>query len=164
MADEKRAEGPGTHLGPARTSPYPVSRLAPPHDMVDVARQIQEADRMVGAVVGGKLEVLARQIEAIQRQARELLARARRDVELHRAACNFVKRFGHTYHLYRRGDGTAYLSMLSPADWGGSPPHPHEGSYRLEPDQSWTPVDEIRGEPQRPEAVVERLLAADTTG
>ena len=32
--------------------------------------------------------------------------------------------------------------MLSPAEWGGSAPHPFEGSYRLEADSSWTPVEE----------------------
>jgi hypothetical protein len=36
-----------------------------------------------------------------------------------------------------------YFSMLSPADWGGAPPHAFEGSYRLEADMRWTPAGEI---------------------
>jgi Protein of unknown function (DUF2452) len=121
-----------------RASPYPLSRLAPPFDLVDVAREIQDADRMLGAVVGGQLDVIAKQIHALQDQARTLLEKARVAGELHRAACHFKKRPGHIYHLYRRADGVAYFSMLSPADWGGQPPHAFEGSYRLEVDLGWT--------------------------
>lgn len=146
------------HLGPARTSPYPVSRLAPAHDLVDVAREIATADQAIGSVVGGKLEVIARQIRALQDEAQALLSAARRDLELHRAECSFVKRPGSIYHLYRRGDARLYFSMLSPDDWGGAPPHPYEGSYRLESDRSWTPVDEIDAPPERPEDRLRRLL------
>ncbi|AUX49014.1 hypothetical protein SOCE26_105590 [Sorangium cellulosum] len=135
--------GGGRHEGPARTSPYPLSRLSAPHELVDVAREIQQADALLGAVTGGKLALIARQIRSLQEQAREVLEAAKRDGELHRAACNFKKRPGHVYHLYRRGDGVRYLSMLSPEEWGGSPPHVFEGSYRLEVDMSWTPAGEI---------------------
>jgi len=123
-----------------RASPYPLSRLAPPFDLIDIAREIQNADRMLGAVVGGQLDVIAKQIQVLQDQARGLLEKARVAGELHRAGCHFKKRPGHIYHLYRRSDGVAYFSMLSPGDWGGEPPHPFEGSFRLEIDQSFTPM------------------------
>src|SRR5690606_23671259 len=139
----------------------PMSGLAPAHDLVDGAREIAAADRAIGAVVGGKLEVIARQIRALQDEAHALLAAARRDLELHRAECSFVKRPGSIYHLYRRGDGRLYFSMLSPDDWGGAPPHAYEGSYRLESDSSWTPLDEIDGAPERPEERLRRLLAGE---
>lgn len=122
-------------------SPYPVSRIAPAFDLVDVAREIQEADRVTSAVVGGQLDVIAEQIRALQEKARAILDQARRTAELHRASCNFKKRPGAIYHLYRRPNGEAYFSMLSPADWGNAPPHPFEGSFRLEIDASFTPVD-----------------------
>lgn len=111
--------------------------------MVDVAREIQQADQVLGAVVGNKLEVIAHQIRQLQERAREILDEAHRDSELHRARCNFQKRPGHVYHLYRRDDGSLYFSMLSLEDWGGAPPHRYEGSYRLEPDMSWTPAEEV---------------------
>ena len=44
----------------------------------------------------------------------QVLEEAKRDNELHHAACNIVKRPGTTYHLYRRESGQAYLSILSP--------------------------------------------------
>lgn len=135
--------GAASTLGPSvpdHASPYPLSRLAPAFDLIDVAREIQEADKMLGAVVGGQLEVIAKQIQALQEQAQALLEKARVAAELHRADCHFKKRPGHVYHLYRRPNGTAYFSMLSPKEWGGAPPHAFEGAYRLEVDQSWTAV------------------------
>jgi hypothetical protein len=128
---------------PARTSPYPVSRLAPPFDLVDVAREIAAADALVGAVAGEKLGLIADQIRALQAQARAVLEAARRDAELHRAACNFQKRPGQVYHLYRSARRGPYLSMLSPDDWRGAPPDPFAGSFRLEVDQSWTPLEAV---------------------
>jgi hypothetical protein len=122
------------HDGPARTSPYPTSRLAAPIDLVDTAREIQRADALIGAVAGDKLRLIADQIRALQAEARAILAAAQRDADLHRAACNFQKRAGRTYHLYRRADGALYFSMLSPQDWRGAPPDPFEGSFRLELD------------------------------
>ena len=137
---ERRHEGPN-HEGPAHTSPYGLSRLAPAIDLVDVAREIQEADRAVGNATLGKLRVIAEQIRALQEKAREVLERAQRDALLHRAECRFKKQPGGVYHLYRRDEGHVYFSMLSPTDWGGSPPHAYEGSYRLEADQSFSPQD-----------------------
>lgn len=161
MADEDttRAAG-GKHEGPERTSPYPVSRLAPVHDLVDTAREIQRADQAIGASVNGKLEVIAHQIRALQEQARTILGDARRDLDLHRAECNFVKRVGALYHLYERAPGRHYFSMLSVDDWRGSPPHPFVGTYRLEPDQTWTPAERIDPDAPRAKEIIERLLVA----
>jgi Protein of unknown function (DUF2452) len=159
MSDDGYTKHSGSrHEGPARTSPYPLSRLSAPHDLIDVAREIQQADALLGAVTGGKLEIIARQIRALQEHARDLLEAAKRDGELHRAACNFKKRPGQVYHLYRRDDGARYLSMLSPEEWGGSPPHAFEGSYRLEVDMSWTPAEEIDARDTGAAAQLRKLL------
>lgn len=146
MSDDglKRDDG-GLFDGPRQASPYPLSRLAPAHDLVDVARQIQEADRMLGAVTGSKLQLLAKQIRALQEEARAILEAAHRDAELHRAACSFQRRPGQTYHFYRRPDGALYISMLSPEEWRQKPPHPFVGSYRLEADLSWTRAEDAEG-------------------
>jgi hypothetical protein len=139
--DEEKS--PETALVPRRdaASPYPLSRLAPSFALVDVAREIQQADELLGAVVGGQLDVIATQIRALQDQARTILDRARLAGDLHRVSCNFKKRPGFVYHLYRRPDGERYFSILSPAEWGGKPPHSFDGAYRLELDSGWTRVD-----------------------
>lgn len=148
----------GKHEGPQHSSPYPMSRLAPAHDLVDTAKEIALADRTIGNVVGGKLEVIARQIRALQDEAHTLLAAARRDLDLHRAECNLLKRVGKIYHLYRRENEQLYFSMLSPEDWAGKAPDAFVGSFRLEHDQSWTPVDDVDDVPESPEQRLRRLL------
>ncbi len=144
MSSSIRYDGP-KHEGPASTSPYPLSRMSAPHDLVDSARAIQEADAVIATVATDKLAQIAEQIRALQDQAREVLERARRDADLHRAECRFEKVAGQTYHLYRRtrdGSDAPYFSMLSPADWRGAPPDAFVGSFRLEADRSFTPAEE----------------------
>jgi hypothetical protein len=126
-----------------RAVPYPMSRLAPRFDLVDLAAEIARADETVSLVASSKLDVIRKQILALQEEARAVLDEAARAARLHRARCTFVKRPGHVYHLYRRGEDELYFSMLAPAEWGGSPPHAYEGSYRLENDQSFTRVEPV---------------------
>ena len=148
------------HDGPAHASPYGLSRLAPSIRLVDVAAEIAEADRMLGAVASSKLETIAKQIRALQDEARTILDRTKRDLDLHRAECRFTRRPGHVYHLYERADGRLTWSMIGPDEWGGTGPHEFRGSFRLEADRSWTPVEELdqREEALRPEAILEHLL------
>jgi hypothetical protein len=125
---------------PDRAMTYPTSRLGAKIELVDLAREIEKADETIGLVVGGKLDTIREQMRALQEQARRLLEETRDASLLHRAACNFKKTPGKVYHLYRRDDGELYFSMLSPDDWRGAPPHPFQGSYRLEADLGFSPV------------------------
>ena len=126
-----------------KTAQYPLSRLSAPHDLVDVAREIQVADATLGGVTVAKLRVIAEQIRHLQAQAAQILDDAKHSGDLHRAACNFKRRPGQVYHLYRKkSDATLYWSMLSPEEWG-TPPDTFEGSYRLELDMSFTAVEDV---------------------
>ena len=157
----KKHEGEN-HRGDARAAPYGLSRLAPEISLVDVAREIQCADSMIGETTSSKLRLIAQQINLLQQQARTILDRAHHDLRLHRAACSFTRSPGQIYHLYERSSGALYWSILSPQDWHGRPPHPHRGSYRLQPDQSWTPLDEIDDgdhlDPLAADRIVAKLL------
>ncbi|MGB0713328.1 MAG: DUF2452 domain-containing protein [Gammaproteobacteria bacterium] len=149
MAENKltRHRGTGTlHDGESRTAPYAVSRLGAPTELVDVARQIDEADTMIAATATGKLRVIAEQIQALRDQARDILEQTQRDQDLHRAQCNFQRIPGKVYHLYRKGSGQSIWSMLSPEEWRGRCPHQFVGSFQLGPDSSWTPVEELAGQ------------------
>lgn len=136
MADDEPKETALT----TRSTPYPMSRLAPRFDLVDLAAEIARADETVSMVASAKLDVIRKQILALQDEARAVLDEAAQAARLHRATCNFRKVPGRVYHLYRRAEDDLYFSMLSPAEWGGAPPHAFEGSYRLENDQSFTPI------------------------
>lgn len=158
-ADGSSPDKSPIHQGAGHSSPYPVSRLAPSFGLTDLAREIEQADRMVSGRLGAQLQVIADQVKALQTQARQILEQARADQRLHRARCAFRRIPGHIYHLYREPDGGLAFSMLSPEDWHGQPPKPFVGSYRLENDMSWTPA----GAPQQPDdsrQLVARLLAA----
>ena len=156
-ADTDRPERPRTHQGADHSAPYPVSRLAPAFGLVDLAREIEQADRMVSSRVSAQLEVIADQVRALQAQAHKILDQARQDQRLNHARCAFRRIPGHTYHLYREADGGLSFSMLSPADWGGRPPKPFLGSYRLENDLSWTPAEAAERR-EEDHGLIDRLL------
>ena len=161
MSTKKRDDDqPVLHRGPAHSSPYPVSRLAPGFGLVDLAREIEQADQHVASRLEAQLRVIADQVKALQAQARDILQQAKSDQRLHHARCAFRRIPGHVYHLYREADGTAAFSMLSPDDWGGRPPKPFLGSYRLENDMSWTPAEAIE-QPDDSRRLVARLLEAN---
>ncbi len=129
--------------GPARSVPYGSSRLAGPITLVDTAAEIERASNGITRQASAQLEVIAQQIRQLQQAAKDVLAQARRDLDLHAAECRFRRIPGETYHLYRRSNGTLCFSIVSPQDYGEQPPHEFVGSYRLEYNDSWTPVDEI---------------------
>jgi hypothetical protein len=134
-----------------------VSRLAPAFNLVDTAREIQKADELLSVAVGHELLLIAEQMRSLRAKAQQILERAKLDTELHRARCEFQRRPGQSYHLYLRPSGELYFSMLSPDDWNGQPPHEHRGSYRLEADMSWTPLEEVAAHDQE-RAELQRLL------
>lgn len=142
MSDKKKLHKPlHNHDGPDHSSPYPLSRLAPPTPLVDLAREIEKADQMIATQINSKLQVISDQIRKLQDQAREVLEKARNDQELHRVRCSFKRIPGHIYHLYVKEGDFRYFSMLSPADWHGVPPDTYIGPFRLEADMSWTSVE-----------------------
>ena len=131
------------HRGDARSSPYPVSRLAPAFHAPELAEEVARAEVMLNARTAAKLRVIADQIKTLQAEARKVLSEARDEQALTHAQCAFKRIPGKTYHLYRKPDGTSFFSMLSPSDWRGQPPHDYAGSYRLEGDYSWTPTERL---------------------
>lgn len=145
QGSHKRHDGPN-HEGPRSTAPYGDSTLAPAYDLVDIARQIEDADKSLSTRVNAKLEFIVEQIRYLQAKAQEVLEEARDDAVLHRATCRFERRVGHTYHLYQAGEARPYFSLLSPADWGDRMKDTYLASYKLEPDQTWSRVDAHVGE------------------
>jgi hypothetical protein len=152
------ARAPGRWQGEEHAAPYPLSRMAPAFDLVDMAAEIQKADAMLATVAEGKLVLIAEQIRALQQQAHALLEKARRDAELHRVPCRFEKRPGGVYHLYRRhATGERYFSLLGPDEWITKPAQDYEGSFRLEADQSFTPLDQAESKDAERRAVAALL-------
>lgn len=139
--DSPKRDVLGPYEGPSRAAPYPMSRMAPPFSLVDVAAEIARADEQVAQAAGGKLAVIAEQMRVLRAQAEALVKKAARDVELHRARCNFEKKPGETYHLYEKADGSRWFSRIAPDEW--TPSDRFVGSYRLELDRSFTDLAEL---------------------
>lgn len=117
--------------------------MADPLDLVALAEQVQKADEFIRANATNKLTVIAEQIQHLQEQARKVLEDARRDADLHHAACNMVKKPGNIYYLYQRESGQQYFSIISPEEWGTGCPHDFLGAYKLQHDMSWTPYEDV---------------------
>ncbi|GAU95121.1 hypothetical protein RvY_06796 [Ramazzottius varieornatus] len=116
-------------------------------DLIGLARQIQTADKFTQAVVVNKLSFIVDQIRYLQEQARKVLEEAQTASDLHHVPCNFKRRPGNIYHLYERPEvgrtNSRLFSMLSPQEWGSKCPYQHLGSYKLQHDMSWTPLDQL---------------------
>ena len=79
-----------------------AAAVAPKHeDLTALASSIQTADSHIVSCAHGKLTQIAKQIQALQKQAQIVLEKAQLDQELSHAACNFKKLPGKTYHLYK---------------------------------------------------------------
>ncbi|XP_054734162.1 uncharacterized protein C1orf50 homolog [Anastrepha obliqua] len=113
-------------------------------DIISLATQIQNADKQLKSGTCQKLCVILDQIKMLQAQAMEIIKESEESQLLHNAACNFTKKPGHIYHLYQRSSGQSYFSMLSPEEWNDKVDQKYLGSYRLEYDLSWTPLDKIK--------------------
>lgn len=158
MDNYKKHQG-DNHQSGGNQSPYPVSRLAPSIELVDLAKQIAHADNMLTTQTEGKLKVIADQIQRLQAAARDVLEEAQHAQSLHRAHCNFKRIPGRIYHLYQQSDGTLLFSMLSPEEWGGTPPYTFKGSYRLENDMSWCEMGVQSDEQVQQEQALQQLLS-----
>ncbi len=132
------------HKGEKRSAPYPTSRLSPPVNLTELAKELEKADLVVSSKVNAQLNLIADQIRSLKKQAQDILENAHEDMSLHRAKCNFKKIPGKIYHLYRDSRNNLYFSMLSPDDWKGNPPHQFINSYNLGSDFSWIPADQIQ--------------------
>ncbi|XP_037107115.1 uncharacterized protein C1orf50 homolog isoform X1 [Syngnathus acus] len=143
-------------------SSYQTTRMGDTMDLVALATQLQKGDDFIKANACNKLSVIADQIRYLQERARKVLEEAKRDAELHHAACNLVKKAGNMYYLYQRPSGQKYFSIISPAEWGPGCPHQFVGAFKLQHDMSWTPEGDVQ-ERDTEIAIMDKLLSQQTT-
>ncbi|KAG7467857.1 hypothetical protein JOB18_018519 [Solea senegalensis] len=154
-------ENSGAPGGLELVSSYQTNRVGDPTDLIALASQVQKGDDFIKANACNKLTVIADQIRYLQEQARKVLEEAKRDADLHHAACNIVKKPGNMYYLYERPSGQKYFSIISPKEWGTSCPHKFVGGFKLQHDMSWTPVDEVEKRDAEI-AIMDKLLSQQT--
>ncbi|MDH5544683.1 MAG: DUF2452 domain-containing protein [Gammaproteobacteria bacterium] len=154
---QRSPTAPYIHRGSDNTAPYPVSRMAPAVELVDLAKEIAQADELVGLQLNHKLRVIADQIKRLQDAAHDILSKAQQDQQLNHAECNFKKVAGKTYHLYAKDEDQLYWSLLSPQDWNNTPPHQYRGAWVMQADHTWLTTDS-ESDQSRTQAIIQGLL------
>ena len=78
------------------------------------------------------------QMQTLVEQARDLEYRVKLSERIYLAKINFEPVINHVYYLYQRKDGTDFLSMVSPAEWGRVQPFEvFLGKVQLLSDHTW---------------------------
>merc|ERR1711994_1080470 len=136
--------------------PEESGKIRSQFDLVELASEIQTADKFTRATAGSKLSVIAEQVRFLQEQARKILEDAQRDKEINHMACNFKRIPGKLYFIYKRPNGKNYMSMISPEEWGKDCPE-FVAAYKLENDMSWTPQANVEAKEDE-NAIIDKIL------
>jgi hypothetical protein len=88
-----------------------------------------------------QLNQIRQQIELLAKQAQEIRKRKELSLMIYEAKLSFKPQIGQVYHLYEKRDHTHILSLVAPAEWGGSGPFKQFlSSVKLLADHTWFEV------------------------
>jgi Protein of unknown function (DUF2452) len=86
-----------------------------------------------------QLDQLRQQAETLARQAQALKVRQEISYRIYQTELRFDPIINKIYHLYERDNGTWWLSLISPEEWGGR--MKHVATVRLLADHTWEVID-----------------------
>lgn len=92
-----------------------------------------------------QLDQIRQQVELLVEQAQKIHRRMEISERIYQAEMNFKPLISHTYHLYTRKDGSEFLSMIGPKEWGRNVPVAFKATVKLLADHTWEVLEE-RGE------------------
>ncbi len=85
-----------------------------------------------------QLTQIRQQIELLALQAQEIQRRKELSVLIYSAKLNFTPVIGQQYYLYEKKDGSHFLSLVSPREWGSSGPFKKcAAAVKLLADHTW---------------------------
>jgi len=85
-----------------------------------------------------QLEQIRKQIELLALQAQEIQMRKELSMIIYNAKLSFSPVIGSRYYLYEKNDGSHFVSMISPGEWGGSGPFKKfVAAVKLLADHTW---------------------------
>ena len=87
------------------------------------------------------LQQIKEQVELLIKQAQKIHGRITVSEEIYNAECSFEPAINQIYHLYKRKDGSKFLSMISPDEWGTNKNLMHVCSAKLLSDHTWEVID-----------------------
>lgn len=83
------------------------------------------------------------QIELLARQAQNIQHRVQISEEIYEAEMGFEPIIAKVYYLYRRSNGKAVVSMVSPPEWGKKPPFKFIATVQLLSDHTWEVIEMV---------------------
>ena len=88
-----------------------------------------------------QLNQIRQQIELLALQAQEIQMRKELSMIIYNAKLSFSPVIGSTYYLYEKHDGSHFVSIVSPKEWGGSGPFKKlTAAVKLLADHTWVEI------------------------
>jgi len=84
-----------------------------------------------------QLDQIRQQVELLAEQAKKIQRRVEISERIYQTEMNFKPLISHTYHLYTRKDGSEFLSMIGPGEWGRKAPVQFQATVKLLADHTW---------------------------
>lgn len=84
-----------------------------------------------------QLDQIRKQVELLVAQAQEIKQRVDISERIYKVGMNFKPLISHVYHLYTRPDGSEFLSMIAPNEWGRGAKASFQASVKLLADHTW---------------------------
>ena len=109
--------------------------LIKPEDKGKIKGQAMSA---MGDQTSRQFDQIFSQMKTLLDQANELKRRVEVSERIYESDMGFSPVIGKSYHLYTRADGTDFLSMIAPSEWGRSRKWTeYVGSVKLLSDHTW---------------------------
>jgi hypothetical protein len=87
------------------------------------------------------LQQIKEQVELLISQAQKIHDRITASEEIYSAECSYEPSIGQIYHLYKRKNGSKFLSLIAPGEWEKNNKLEHICSAKLLPDHTWDIID-----------------------
>ena len=84
-----------------------------------------------------QLAQIRKQVELLASQAQEIQRRVDISERIYKVGMNFKPLISHIYHLYSRPDGSEFLSMVAPEEWGRAAKISFQATVKLLADHTW---------------------------
>jgi len=94
-----------------------------------------------------QLHQIKDQVALLLEQAQDIHDRIDLSEKVYLADCAFVPVMGQVYQLYEKKDGSWIISMVTPEEWGASPPYFWLATARLMHDHTWEILEVNKDKP-----------------
>lgn len=100
------------------------------------AIQLEDVDGWKKGQAHKANKVFVKKYDELKEEFKELIDEVKWNEFVYSALYNFVPVMGETYYLYRKGDGSVFLSLISPEEWNME----FIGATRLESNNKWIKI------------------------